>query len=317
MLAAVTAPTQLPAPDFDRVAPYPEAIRLRDATKAGDWPAVAAYFRQVVDPQEHYFATIVVAEAAAPGFLDQVVAREPSTLANTLLAIKLVIDGWAIRTTARAKDVSREQFDAFHDHVRRAERLLVDVTAREPDNTSAWTERLVTARALGLGQAEARRRYERLAKTAPHHYAAQRAMVQQLCPKWGGSFDAVHEFALGCARTSPPGSISAAVVAEGYIEHTLEVDDTEHDSYIAQPHVQQEILDAARHSVLHPAFEPTYGWVTAHSTFAMAFSLAGNYAAAAPHFRALGNFASEAPWYDLRDPAESFVRHRDRALGKG
>jgi hypothetical protein len=149
-------------------------------------------------------------------------------------------------------------------------------------------------------------------------------MIQQLCPKWGGSYEAMHGFAVECTKASPPGSVNGALVAEAHLEHWLLVqrdeDKTAAIAYLKRPEVQQELLWAAGHSVLNPAFRPVIRWVYAHSAFAMAFSLAENYQAAAPHFHALyanGNVASESPWNYLGDAAEHFVIHRNLAFRKG
>lgn len=155
-------------------------------------------------------------------------------------------------------------------------------------------------------------------------YAAQTAMIQQLCPKWGGSFDAMHAFAAECARSSPPGSLGAATVAVAHIEHWLLLrrDGGERAAamHLRHPDVQNQLQWAARQSVFHPAFRPVIGWVGAHNAFAMAFSLAENHPAAAAHFTALhagGNLASESPWEYLGDAREQFTRYRAEALRKG
>ena len=326
MLAAVSGPITPAEPDFDAAAAYPEVAWIRDTAKARDWPSLSIYFERNVDPAGHWFVARTVAEAADREFLESIATNETATtLPITLLAIRLISDGWEIRTGAWGSDVSAERAKGFQDHLNGAEQFLIEATAREPHNTSAWCARLDTARGLSLGQAEARRRYDRLTRHAPHHTPAQGKMIQQLCPKWGGSYDAMHGFARQCAQASPPGSLNASMVAEAHIEHWLLEDrDKERDNgtdapspYLAQHPVQQETMEAARHSVLNPAFQLVPGWVNAHSAFAMVFSLAGNYTAAARHFRAMGNLGCEWPWMYWSEPEQTFAKHRDRALARG
>ncbi|WP_432855621.1 hypothetical protein ACQPXB_22775 [Amycolatopsis sp. CA-161197] len=69
--------------------------------------------------------------------------------------------------------------------------------------------------------------------------------------------------------------------------------------------------------MLHPAYRSRFGWVSAHSTFAMAFSLIGDLPRATVHFRALDGRASKAPWHFFPDPAAALAQHRNRALAKG
>ncbi|MEV0713245.1 hypothetical protein [Asanoa sp. NPDC050611] len=298
---------------------------MREAAKAGDWPAIEAGFGRIADPGVHLTAVSEVSETLERGFLESVAAASPTAaLPQTLLARRLVHDGWNIRTGAWGSNVSQVQWKAFNEHLHRAEQILIEVTARQPGYTSAWTERLHTARGLSLGQAEARRRYERLSRATPQFYGAQDAMIQQLCPKWGGSYDAMHSFAVECTKTSPPGSVNGGMVPAAHIEHWLLIDRDEGEraavAYLKRPEVQQELRWAAEHSVFNPAFRPAPGWVAAHCAFAMAFSLAENYPAAAAHFNALltgGNLASKSWWQYLGDAEQEFVAHRDRAFQKG
>ncbi len=235
--------------------------------------------------------------------------------ALTVLGARLVQVGWGIRTSARAKDVSREQFDAFHAHLRDAEQLLIRATALDPSYDAAWAERLNTVRGLSLGKNEARRRYDRLARYHPHHFTGQARLLQKLCPKWGGSWDEAHGFVRECLLAAPEGSLSGGLVAEAHIEHWSDMNgDDKRAEYLRQPHVHAELVEAAQRSVLHPQFGRPYGWVTVQGAFAALFSLIGDTAQAAAHFRALGNLASEYPWSYLGKPAEEYVRHRDTAL---
>ncbi|GAA1897419.1 hypothetical protein [Asanoa iriomotensis] len=68
---------------------------------------------------------------------------------------------------------------------------MIDMVGDNAD----WTARLTTARGLEMGQAEARRRYDRLAALDPHHLPGQRQLLQQLCAKWGWSLEDMHAFA--------------------------------------------------------------------------------------------------------------------------
>ncbi|WP_143049618.1 hypothetical protein [Asanoa ishikariensis] len=310
----------VPPPDFDPLAAFPEVRAVREAAQARDWPGVEAGFGGLTDAATQLKAVKVVGGLLDRGFLEEILAANPvSALAGTLLAWRLSDDGWKIIGREWGRSVTHTRFAGFHDNLNRAEQILVDVTAREPGCTSAWIERLNTARGLNLGQAEARRRY---AKIEPQCYPAQHAMTRQLSPKWNGSYEAMHTFAARCATASPPGSINGAVVAAAHLEHwqVLHRDNrTAATAYLKQPDVGQELRSAAEHSLLNPAFRPVPGWVAAAGTFAMAFSLAEDYAAAAHHFNALlvgGNLADEAPWNYLGDPATVFVDHRDRAFGR-
>lgn len=303
---------RMSTPSSDIADAFPEVRGWRLAARAGDVGTLEKIYRELPDEASRSFAVSTFAAAANVEELGRAAAAPAATVFTQLLyAAGLVHAGWEIRSAKRARYVSQEQFAAFHDHLRRAEQILIDVTAREPEHSAAWRQRLVTARGLELGQSEARRRYQRNAAYHPDHIGCEMQLLQQLCPKWGGSWEAAFGFARERAATAPEGSPSAVLVAEAHLEQWM--DDKDARGRIRQPDVQSEIADAAHRSVLSPHYRRDYAWVTAHSTFALAFSLGGNDAAAAPHYAALGDVYSEHPWGYVPEPAASFLAYRKAA----
>ncbi|WP_455360366.1 hypothetical protein [Streptomyces sp. SYSU K21746] len=306
-------------PQFDSTVTMPVLARLRGLVTAHDWAGTADFFAQLQHEDERAFAcSLVGGIQGAEEFLERAAAQHSTaSLPRVLLADRLIRAGWDIRSGARAKHVSRQQFDGFHGYLRRAQALLIEVCAEEPDNALAWYLRITTARGLELGESEARRRYDRLAEHHPHHYPAQGQLIQQLAPKWGGSWEAMFTFARECAEAAPPGSHSAAVIAQAHLERWQNVGHGEDVRCLRDPAIRAELLAAAQKSVLHPAYRPGFHWIGAHGYFAAVHSLAGNHVDAAPHFRVLGNCASEFPWTLLGHQEAVFVRHRKTALAKG
>jgi hypothetical protein len=305
-------------PNFDRAAPYPELVTLRAALRAHDWGAVRALY----DPADWDTRNLLISDASdqedVQSFLRDVVTRDRDDLvAATMLATRTVVMGWGIRTTARAKNVSAAQFRAFFEHLREAEQVLISVCARDPGLTSAWCERLVTARGLQLGLSEARRRYARLAEVTPHFAPAQSQLLQMLCPKWSGDFPTMHAFATQCVEQAPAGSLSGVVVVEGHLEHWLDLKGAERDQYLDDA-VRDQIRAAGERSVLHADFRHVPGWVGAMSTFALGYSVIGDWTAAKRCFTELGPFASERYWENWTDGADKhFLRNRAKAMEQG
>jgi hypothetical protein len=295
--------------DFDQAAPFPELRQLRLAMGQGDWPAVATFFAGITDPDDHEFVTRIVAET--PGS-ERLLRDAPGTLGRTLYAARLVVQGWDARSGKRAQHVSRDQFAAFHDYLRQAERILVDVTALEPANSSAWVQRLKVNRGLELGQAEARRKYDRLSRHVPHVYLAQASVVQQFCPKWGGTGEKTHAFALECMRGGPDGSLAALSLLEAHIEIAP---DDDFLKYLRRPDVRAEIDEAAERSVRHPAFRANgYRAITAHNLFALVYGKIGDFAAAKPHFQAIGDYGAGFFWGYFGEEKTVFSTLRSKAL---
>jgi hypothetical protein len=310
----VTSPSD--EPTFDITDAYPEVAELRALVRGRDWPGVQAFVARAPGEPERAFLTQSV--AGVPGseeFLaERVAAADRPGLAHTMLGGRYIAIGWEIRTTKRAQYVSREQFAALHEYLCKAEQLLIDATVTRPDDVAGWNERLSTARGLGLGLSEARRRYDRLAETDPHNYRAQWSMVQQLCPKWSGSWEALFPFARECVRTAPPGAHTPVVILDAHVEHSY---DAGGDAYWKRADVRDEVYDAAARSIDHPDFRRTYGWVEVHNVFAYVYSLMGDHTRAAASFRAIGNLGSRLTWGDGPDGIARFRRHRASALAKG
>ncbi|MEV6736084.1 hypothetical protein AB0N14_03670 [Streptomyces sp. NPDC051104] len=294
----------------------PELAPLRSAARAGDWAATQAFFAGLDSVDKVSFALGALADIdGTEEYLEKAAAALPGNpLPATLLAERYIRIGWGIRSGARAKHVSRDQFDRFHAWLRKAEQMLIEVCAEQPAYAPAWTARLLTARGLELGQSEARRRYDRLSAHHPHHFRAQSQLLQQLCPKWGGSWEDAHGFAQGCASAAPDGSHAGILVAEAHIEHWLELDGSEATAYMRGLPVRDDLRHAAQVSVLHPDYRPGWHWITGHSAFALAFSLGGHLEDAAPHFAALGNAASKSSWQYLADWKSRFTKYRTAAL---
>ncbi|MFD1658957.1 hypothetical protein ACFSL4_12245 [Streptomyces caeni] len=305
-----------PDPVTDPFDALPGLAPLRAAAQAGDWAATQDFFTGLDCVDKVSFAVGALADIeGTEGYLEKAAKALPGDpLPRTLLAERYIRIGWAIRSGARAEHVSRDQFDQFHAWLRKAEQTLIEVCAEQPAYAPAWTARLLTARGLELGHSEARRRYDRLSAHHPHHFRAQSQLLQQLCPKWSGSWEDAHGFARECASAAPDGSHAGILVAEAHIEHWLDLSGAEGTQYMRNVSVRNDLRHAAQVSVLHPDYRPGWDWIRGHSAFALAFSLGGHLADAARHFAALGSTASTSSWQYLGDWKSQFVKYRAAAL---
>lgn len=308
-------------PEFAASASYPEIGVAEPAVQARDWPTILALYERSDWELRDRLVRTIAEIAGTEDFFREIVARDPDDLvAATALGTRLISIGWEIRTAKRAKDVSREQFAALHDYLRQAERILIDVCARDPGNAVAWESRQTTSRGLQLGVGESRRRYEHAVRAAPHFLGAQYNHLQQLCPKWsGGTFDKVHAFARECMLAAPPGAHNARLVIDALVEHYIELPAGEDKAYRDSPETRAAVVEAAERSVLHPDFQRTTGWVDTVSSFALGLSVVGAWTEAKQCFLALGNLASLRLWsfYYWRDTETQFRVVRDLALEHG
>lgn len=322
----------VPAPDADRLDPaaaYPEVKTLRAGLVARDWAAV----REVLDAASGPVARTMLIRFGADldttntdgleAFLREIAGNDPGdSAAAAMLAHHLIGIAWEVRSTYRARHVSREQFAGFHEWLRLAEKVLFEAIGRHPADPALWVARLKSARGLELGLAETRRRYDRLAAIDPHHLPGQAEFLQRLCPKWSGSYELLHPWCREAMLAAPPGALQGGLVADGHLEHWLELVDSEGRdaarAYLRGEEVHAELQEAADRSLWHPDFHRNHGWVSVANYFAMAFSVIGDQRAAGAVFTMLGDFGLRVPWIWLNgDAAGAYHASRRTALASG
>lgn len=313
MLRRMSVP---PDVNLDPAAAYGGVTELRAALARRDWPGCRAVLDAAPVDGRTFLIQLASGEKDLEAFLRPVLERDPGdTTAGALLGLHLIHVGWAIRTRARAKDVSREQFAAFHEWLRKAEQVLIDAAARNPADATVWAARLPSARGLELGLAETRRRYDRLRAIDPLHYPGQIHFLQTLCPKWSGSWEQLHGWSREEMLAAPPGSLQGGLIVEAHLEHWRDLEGAEHAAYLRSGPVWAELYEAAQRSIWHPQFRRDYGWVRVASGFAMVFGLLDDQRAAASAFAMLGSLSANHPWDILRgDVATNVRQRRARAL---
>ncbi len=295
----------------------PDAGRLITAMAGADWPAAREILAAATDDQDLSFYTQVA--AAVPGSEEWLPGIVRANLDDTLPLLVYGARGiewaWEARTGRRARYVDRDQFEVFFERLRVAEDALQGVVRREPDNVTAWTNLLTTARGLQLGVDEARRRFDEVDSRYPGHLNAHRTMLQMLCAKWAGSHQQMHDFARESMAKAAPGSQIGSLVAAAHLENWLHLGRSEERAaYFARPSVRASINEAADQSVRHPDYRLWPGWPVTHNQFAAAFSLARDYPSAADQFRVIGTLVTRGPWqYFSNNPGYSFAERRHRA----
>ncbi|MCZ7461681.1 hypothetical protein [Streptomyces sp. WMMC940] len=295
----------------------PDVARVREAAAAADWAAVRGLLEARPESQDRTGLLWAVGDTAGvERWVGDVLNTEPeSALALTVAGIRYVRWGWEARTSARAKDVSREQFEVFHSRLRQAEEWLYEAAELEPGWTSPWYVLQVTGRGLQVGQVTARRRFEATVRRDPYHLGAHTQQLQQICEKWGGSHEEMHAFARESVFKAPGGTPLGRLVPDAHIEEWLSLDSGPDAAYMRRPEVAESLRQAADHSYRHPDFVQEGSWLGLLNSFAMAFSLAGDRASARECFQATQGRVTESPWNYLNgsNPVAAYRKHRSAA----
>ncbi len=291
----------------DPAALFPDLARLRDAAAGGALDTVldALAARRDRDPDEHAeLSAVLVRTDGLDAPLEQYVADHPGDReARTL---------WAHRTIASSGHAAAPG-DVDLARVADAERWLLRLCAEDPTDPHPWTLRLATARLLGLGAVETRRRYARLAEVRPQHVAAQRWMLEGLGPRHGGSWEESLAFARRVASDAPDGSPVGALVVAAHLARWAEESGGGNPYYLARPEVVGE-AESASDRWLAAAGPESIATIRPHTELAVALGLAGSRARAAAHFRALGPVVAPQPWQLATQHVERLLRLRESAL---
>lgn len=284
----------MPAPITDLGEQFAHVRDLRRLAAAGDLSRVLNELDAARAREEQEYVDLtwaLTARVEIDGPITAFLGEHPwDRRATCLRAARGIEQAFQVRGRGMAANVTADRFRQFWGILRAVEQDLIRLCAIEPSDPQPWHLRLVTARGLELGVGEARRRYERLAEHDPSHVAAQRQLLQQLCPKWGGTWDDAFAFVRDCVTRAQPGSMSFALIATVNLERWLDEPRHLHRSGVLDE------VDAAADRLLAGPPTSRFGWIEAHSDFAVLYAIAGRSDRAAAHFRILGPALAEQPW---------------------
>jgi len=294
-------------------------VGLLEAAKAKDWPAIRA---TLADSSGFDLSALTTNLCNQSPEMDEWLpdavgagAGAGDALARLVLGGRKVERGWEIRTGARATQVSRDQFAAFHAHLREAEEYLYDAVALDRASAGPWYYLLVSARGLQVGLPVTKRRFEALVTRSPGHVGAHRQMLQSLCKKWSGSHEQMHAFATEAMR-GPHGLQLGEIVAIAHLEHWLDLKAQERQAYITSQPVRAELLEAADRSVFDPDYAMPRAPYYALNHFALLFALAGLYEQSRAAFKATDGVVTKFPWnyFNAADPVAAYTKRREIAF---
>jgi hypothetical protein len=293
------------------------AVKLRADLACRDWRAAQEFLSTIQHHDDRAFYLQQAGDVdGVEEWVQEWVDAEP--VSNTPLLVagqRFITWAWQARSAHRARYVGREQFELFFQRLRRAEAALQQAARRDPDDPTPWAFMVTTARGLQLGQAEAFGRFREATARYPWHLAAHTQMLQQVCPKWGGSYEALHAFARRAIVDMPDGCSLGVLSAYAHMEHWMELGSPEDDAYIRQPAVRADLHTAGDRSVRHPQFVRRPGWPLLHNMFAWTFTRAQDWNAAVEQFDATRGLVTKWPWeYTiLLNPTVNYALTRQRA----
>lgn len=286
-------------------------LALLDAAGAGDWPAVKAALAPFDLGRDH---DVLSELADVPGVQDWIgrAAEEDTEHRATALLIsgaRHIVWGWEARSTARAVNVSQEQWRVFHERLTLAEEQLLEAAELRPQWVAPWRRLLTSGRGMSMDPAVNETRFEAALRRDPLDLDSHVERVSYLQPRWSGEPGQALAFARDALGRAPQGHRLGCVIAVAHIENWVESDIAD---CLENPAVQGELSAAAQHSVLHPDYVRRPGWQRDVSLFAMALALAGESHIARRLFKELDGAYTGRPWKYFAEPEKQFARYNAR-----
>ncbi|MGP3950359.1 hypothetical protein [Streptomyces sp. 7N604] len=243
-----------------------------------------------------------------PGWLDGWLAESPEDPDALLVKADLCIDqAWQIRSAARAKDVSRDQFRAFFALLEDAVPVIRAAAELNPTDPVPWRIALTHARGIQAPREVFDAYWEQAIERAPHHYGCHTTALQYLCEKWYGSHEEMFAFAEHAAEQALPGSKLHALPLLAAIEYEVVADDTE-DGPIAEDRIDAAVERALELSSWYEPGDPEIAGVRNH--LALMLLRAGRWTEALEAFRAIGVHARSFPWGYFGEARREFLDFR-------
>ncbi|MFK4104069.1 hypothetical protein ACI2L1_29105 [Streptomyces sp. NPDC019531] len=312
-------PHALPVPRRQRNGTYAlralgdtRVLALVEAADAGDWEAVKAALAPFDLGRDHQVLAELAELDGLQDWIGRAVEEDKEHRATALLisGTRHISWGWEARTSARAVNVTQEQWRTFHERLHIAEEQLLEAAELRPEWITPWRRLLTSGRGMSLGPAINETRRDAALRRDPLDLETHIEWVSQLQPRWGGEPGQALEFARGAFAGAPDGHRLGCVIAMAHIEEWVESDSKDH---LDTTQVQEELREAARRSILHPAYERPLGWQEDFNIFAMALGLSTESIVAPRVFHELDGACTTWPWTYMAQPEKTYARFRRRA----
>eukprot|EP01116_Phalansterium_solitarium_P000059 TRINITY_DN10044_c0_g1_i1.p1 TRINITY_DN10044_c0_g1~~TRINITY_DN10044_c0_g1_i1.p1 ORF type:complete len:332 (-),score=104.35 TRINITY_DN10044_c0_g1_i1:323-1318(-) len=267
--------------------------QIRAFASSQDWEAKAWYIDLVAKAFSH----------GRPGWLVKW-AKDSPTDADALLlgGAHAIAWAWDARGSGWADSVGEEAFEHFESRLELAEKQLTAAARLAPQDPTALANLLITDRGLEAPLQELRARFRAVVAIAPHHEFAHGVQLQGVCAKWGGCDEEMFAFVRGASANAPAGSGIHSLIVSAHTEAWLQINvdlpasRAQRDAYYTRQDVADEIMAAARNSVLSPDYKPGVNTISHRNRFAFAFWRIGQLALAREQPELLGDRITPSPW---------------------
>lgn len=326
---AAGSPEAAPERPIDDLYGDADARAFRAELNQGQWQRFHDFIEATDDPDVRFFYVDTLARTTEgrPGWLDEWCAARPAAAVPLLFrGTHSIAWAWQARGAGLARGVEEGAWPLFHQRLISAEEDLGRAAELDTGDPAPHAQSLWTAIGLSLGQTELWRRFSEVDRRHRWHLGAYRAMSQGMATKWGGSNDALLEFARAALREAPDGHPVRVIVPYAHLEVWLyfthgTAGTPQHArqqqlqiGYFRREEVKAEVRLAADRSIRSAAYVPSPITPVHRNAFAMCFALMHDHAAQLEQMDLIGPLITRIPWVYQDEPATAFERARTRAL---
>jgi hypothetical protein len=239
------APAQAAAKPAEPSVPVPHlcgdqwALAFEAQLGQGRWQEFHDFLGSLTDWELRQFYVFGLSGISGrPAWIDEWVAARPrSSLPMLFRGAHGINWAWEARGSARAKYVKEDAWPLFHGRLVEADRDLAKAAALDDRDPAPYAMSTITARGLSLGQEEVKRRFEQAHIRNPLHQPACSSALQGFARKWGGSHEAMFQFARWAAGQAPDGHRAHRLIALAHIEMWLdgEKGEAQQPYFLAEP----------------------------------------------------------------------------------
>ncbi|WP_372349498.1 hypothetical protein [Streptomyces sp. KL116D] len=284
-------------------------LALVEAADAGDWSAVKEALAPFDLGRDHLVLDELADLDGVQDWIGRAVEEDKEDRATALLisGARHISWGWEARTSARAKDVSEDQWRVFHERLQLAEEQLFEAAELRPEWVTPWRRLLTSGRGMSLGPAVNDTRFDAAVRRDPLDLEVHIERISQLQPRWSGEPGQALAFARKAFSGAPDGHRIGCAIPMAHIEDWVESDRYDR---LDTPQIQGELREAAQRSILHPGYERRPGWQHDFSIFALALALSNEGVVASRVFHELDGAFTSWPWIYMTEPEKTYARFR-------
>lgn len=283
----------------------PEAQRLLAGLKERqDWPAVHAFLEGQRDWWERAFYVGVLEGHVSAGrdgaWLDAWMREHPtSSLPHLLQGAALLQWAWEARGSGTSDTVSAEGRRLFLERLAQAETALQRAAELDPEDPTPFSFLITVTMGLQHPLDVTAAYFHEAVRRDRFHLPTHFALLYRLTEKWGGSHEAMFEYARSTVAELPDGHPLHLLLVEAHVMRfeyfAFDGDPFGRARYLRKPDVQADIEGAYARMVGSPAWvEPPHD--SSANEFAFYFWRVGDNARLASELARMRHHVTDSPW---------------------